>query len=656
MPYFIHRIKQLLQTWLYQFSFIGLAFFGLVLSLPLLASDIPQSTYSVTQEQPVPINTQMRYVEDSGHDLTVDNVLKSMNLLTWKPILNASPNFGFTDSAFWFRFDINNIEAANQDVLVELPIPFLDKVTLIRFTNEQIIEEHHVGDQRPFMERPIIHQNFVMPFTLEPGSNQFLVRVEAAGTIEVPFFVWATEAFLAADGKEKLLQGIWFGVLGIMVVYNLFLFGLLKDLSYLHYVCFAFSYMLFQGALKGYGFAYLWPEQLVWNSYAISVFIAASNLFAFLLVKSFLNLKQHSHLANRLFSLLVAISAVLLLASFIAPYNATIRINSAVAMVTCISALMVGYWSWHQGNSLAKYFCLAWTSALGGIAVLVAAKFGIVPTNFWTNNAAQIGVLAEVALLSFALASRFNREKEMRIRAQQSSLEHERLARQTQDALLAERAEANAKLEQKVAARTENLQRAMIELEGMNKKLEIISTTDSLTGLFNRRHFEACFADEFEKSCQEKRQLAVILCDIDHFKSINDKNGHQAGDECLQAVATTLKERIGRKDDLVARYGGEEFIVLLGNTSKSQAMKIAEDLRSALETLDFKFQGKRIPVTASFGVSALDSDKIPTADQLVTQADVALYEAKDSGRNKVMLWKADAPDTENIPSLISGHN
>lgn len=617
----------------------------LLISQPIYADQstkFPQIDVTADAAFPISVGTQMLFAEDSEHSLSAAQAMADPDF-SWKKIQKASPNFGFTQSAFWFRFDVINRAPAIEEVYIELPIPFLDNIALYQFSGEHLIQKHHVGDELPFSKRPIEHQNFVMPFNLQPGKNNFLMRIESAGTIEAPLFIWNPQSFLVADGNERLLQGIWFGALAIMVLYNLFLLALLKDISYFHYICFAFSYLMFQASLKGYGFAYVWPNQLSWNSYAISVFIAASNFFAFMLLIRFLDLAKHSRKAFMLLASVAGICALLLTLTFILPYTMTVRINSALAMVTCVFALTLGYWSWYHGNPLAKYFCLAWTSAFGGVAILIASKFGVVPTNFWTNNAGQIGVLAQVALLSFALASRFNREKELRIRAQDSSLEHERLARRTQEELLRAEAHAKVKLEQKVIERTENLQTAMTELESVNKQLEIMSTTDALTGLFNRRHFENCFTQEFKRSIRHKRQLSIVLCDIDHFKNINDQNGHQAGDECLQALANLFKKRISRSGDLVARYGGEEFIVLLGDTSMSQAKIIAEDLRQSLQDIHFEYQGKHIPVTASFGISSLTSTDIQTADQLVTQADIALYRAKDSGRNQVIGWNSNDP-------------
>jgi diguanylate cyclase (GGDEF)-like protein len=629
---------------------LALACLAIVLAcVPPLAysaakQDVPSISYSADASFPIKVGTQMLYLEDAKHAFTFEQILSSPSM-AWRTIDKASPNFGFTQSAYWFRFNLANSEPDNQGVLIELPIAFLDSVKLYQFSGQEVLHKHYVGDDKPFSERPIEHQKFILPFDLQPGQNQFLLRVETAGSVEAPLFIWEPGSFLIADGNERLLQGVWFGVLSIMVIYNFALLFLLKDRTYLYYTAFAFSYLMFQASLTGYGFAYLWPNQLHWNSYAISVFIASANLFGFVFLMSSLDLAKHSHKIYKVIYYISALCAALLVLTFIVPYHITVRVNSAMGMVTCVSALTVGYWSLYRGNSLAKYFCLAWTSAFSGVAILIATKFGLFPSNFWTNNAGQIGVLIQVSLLSFALASRFNREKEMRIQAQESSLEHERLARQTQDELLTAKAEANLKLEQKVAKRTLNLQTAMTELESVNKKLEIMSTTDALTKLANRRHFETSFDTEFRRSNRHKRQLSVILCDIDHFKRINDQHGHQAGDACLQKVAELFMERITRSGDLAARYGGEEFIILLSDTSAHQAKIIAEDLRHNIENLHLKFAGKEIPVTASFGVASLRSRNTQSADQLITQADTALYKAKDSGRNRVVCWQ-DIEDPE----------
>lgn len=619
---------------------------GFFFSLVAYATPVPSLEYSASGPQPVEVGARMLYLEDPLRQYDVDEVIA--NPSDWNSINQASPNFGFTKSAYWFRFNITNLDMSVQDIFLELPIPFLDDVQIFRINqttideNIDVLEQHEVGDQFPFSERPVIDQDLILPFELLPGTNEFLVRITSEGTIEAPLFIWNPQSFGVANADDRLVQGIWFGIVIIMVIYNFFLYVMLRDISYLYYVAFACSYLMFQVCLKGYGFAYLWPNMTDWNAYSISVFIALCNFFAYMLVMSFLDLRRHSPRGYRITSTMASISALFVILTFILPYSTTVRMNAGMVLITCITSLTIAYWSWYNENRYAKYFCLAWTAAFAGVGVLVAAKFGVLPANFWTENAGQIGILMLVSLLSLALANRFNREKELRILAQDSSLHNERLARRSQEELLEARVEANKRLEQKVAERTETLERAMAELETVNQRLEIMSTTDSLTGLSNRGHFESRLMDEFQRAQRHKRDLSIILCDIDLFKTINDTFGHKAGDECLISIATLFQQRIARTGDVVARYGGEEFIFLLADTPLENAKQIAQDLCDSVRALNFHFNAQPIPVTASFGVSSMAERTLESPDQLVTEADLALYQAKNANRDQVVSWKLEA--------------
>ncbi len=598
-------------------------------------------TLEKAQAFPVAIGARMRFVEDPEHQLDIGKARQTLH--TWQAIDRESPNFGFTNSAFWFHFVLDNASTEQRDILLELPIPFLDDVRLFQLNNESVVNTYHLGDRFPFSQRPIKHNNYVMPFTLEPGDNHFVMRVAAAGSVEAPLYVWTPERFTLANAELQMIQGIWIGIISIMVIYNLFLYFFLRDVSHLYYVGFVFGYLMFQISLKGYGFAYLWPEQMGWNSYCISTFIAFTCLNTALLVVSYLNLKKNSPIGYLVMMGIAWAAAILLVLTFVLPYSLTIRLTSTMTGLSCGLALWYGYLMWWRGDHYAKYFCLAWTAAFAGIGILTIEKFGVIPSNFWTNNAGQIGVMMLVALLSLALANRFNREKELRLQAQESSLEHERHARQSQMALLKTKENANIELEQKVADRTKTLEKAMRELENANSRLEVLSTTDALTTLYNRGHFENRLEIEFKRAQRHQRDLSVILCDLDHFKVINDTYGHKAGDECLRQVSLILKNRLNRPGDLIARYGGEEFILLLADTPLDDAAHIARDLCREIHNLPLQSQQHRFSVTSSFGVSSLSQADISSAEELVHNADMALYRAKNSGRDQVVVWQSDAP-------------
>lgn len=583
------------------------------------------------------INSEMVFIEDPEHLESIETIQNTS--LLWKEIKRSSPNFGFTSTAYWFKFYIDNKSNDFQAIYLELPIPFLDSIQLYQLSNGDILNKYDVGDQYPFEQRPIIHQNFVMPFDLAPGLNEMYMRVSSAGTVEAPLTLWTPEAHALSSSNINLTQGIWMGILGIMVIYNFLLFLSIKDKSYLYYVFFAAGYLLFQVSLKGYGFAYLWPNQLHFNSYAISTFIALSNLSVIMLVITFLELKARYPFIHKLMLGLAIIAGLLLISTFFAPYSFTVRATSVMTMFTCSLSLILGYIALYNGYREAKYYCLAWTATFIGIGFLGAVKFGLVTSNFWTNNAGQIGVMILVSLLSFALANRINREKEMRLSAQNEALLSEKLARQSQEEFLKAQTDANNQLEMKVEERTRSMQKALDELEHANSRLELASITDSLTTLFNRGHFENRLAIEYKRATRHHRDLSIIICDIDKFKTINDSFGHKAGDDCLRHVALILKNTITRSGDIIARFGGEEFIILLVDTTLQEATRLAEALCHSLRTTSIEAKNQQICFTASFGVSSLSQVEISDTDMLVNHADEALYDAKNNGRNQVCVWQ-----------------
>jgi len=603
------------------------------------AYSIPVIDFNPNKPGPVAVGSNMLHLEDPER---LENITSILNgVFDWKTIDRTSPNFGFTDTAFWFKFIINNTSEAQQKMLIELPIPFLDSIQIYRTQEAKIVEQHFVGDMYPFSQRPIQHQNYVLPFKLMPGENTIHMRIASAGTVEAPLTLWTPAEHSKTTADDHLIQGIWAGILGIMIVYNLLLFFSIRDISYLYYVTFVFGYLFFQISLKGYGFAYLWPNQLAWNSYAISVFIALCNLSVVLLVIEFLSLRNTNPLAYRAMSIIAVVSSVLLALSFLAPYSFTIRITSAMTMITCSLSFILGYVALFKGYEDARYYCLAWTSTFVGVSILGAVKFGVFTANFWTNNAGQIGVMIMVSLLSFALANRINREKEMRLRAQDKTLKSEKLVRETQANLLDAQTNTNSELEAKVLERTQSMQRALTELEHANSRLELASTTDALTTLFNRGHFESRLLIEFKRATRHQRELSIILCDIDHFKAVNDTHGHKAGDECLRHTALILKNTITRSGDLIARYGGEEFIILLVDTPIKEAEYLAETLCDEFRNTLFEFNKQAVALTASFGVSSLKQAPIDAPDTLVNHADIALYAAKNKGRNQVQTWQGE---------------
>ena len=187
-------------------------------------------------------------------------------------------------------------------------------------------------------------------------------------------------------------------------------------------------------------------------------------------------------------------------------------------------------------------------------------------------------------------------------------------------------------LEQQLADRAQ-------QLDDANKALRRLATVDGLTGIANHRHFRDFLESEWRRSVRDHSPLSVIMIDIDYFKTYNDSFGHQAGDECLRRVAASLCEGARRPGDLVARYGGEEFVAVLGATDQDGALVLAERLRVRIEALGLPHPRSLCAsvITVSAGVGSAFPVHTGNPDELVGEADRALYRAKREGRNRVGL-------------------
>ena len=192
---------------------------------------------------------------------------------------------------------------------------------------------------------------------------------------------------------------------------------------------------------------------------------------------------------------------------------------------------------------------------------------------------------------------------------------------------------------QRIMEMRESLVALTRKLDAANRELKRISSRDGLTGISNRRAFDELLNQEWHRALRSGKELAMLLCDVDHFKRFNDTYGHQAGDECLRRVATILHQAVARETDVVARYGGEEFAIVLADTGAGGALIVAEKIRHAVHQLAIPHSASSTgTVTLSIGIAGCVPTPRETPDTLVQAADRALYSAKRSGRDRVVRY------------------
>jgi diguanylate cyclase (GGDEF)-like protein len=175
------------------------------------------------------------------------------------------------------------------------------------------------------------------------------------------------------------------------------------------------------------------------------------------------------------------------------------------------------------------------------------------------------------------------------------------------------------------------------ELREANAMLNELSVRDGLTGLYNRRHFDAALETEWRRGARNRRPISLLMIDIDCFKALNDGYGHQRGDDCLRKVARVLKEHPRRGYDVLARYGGEEFVLLMPDADADTARVAAESIRQAVQALRIENRGSTVSdvVTVCIGVCCANPEIGEKSEGFIRKADAALYAAKRRGKNRV---------------------
>lgn len=415
------------------------------------------------------IGTHLRYWVDDSKQADIKSVL-DMDTDLWTLSDKAVPSFGFTNDVYWFHVKVKNPLAFQNSILLEIGYPVMDEVQFFIVDQQQLLNVYKLGDQVPFGDRPVYNRNFVIPLNFKPQQSlDVYFRIHTEGALQIPTSLRSLKDF--SDHEQNFLtgQGFYFGIMFIMVMYNLFLYLNIKDQSYIFYVISVACFAIFQSSLHGFAYQFLWPTLPKLNEFAIPFSIALFGASGTAFAISFLRLKENSRTFYLIFRFYLVLMSVMTVLTLILPYNISIKSSAALAIPGVIFALYVGIYLLIKGYRAARYFVLAWSVFLAFIGVLAMNKFGIIPRTFFTEYAVQLGNILEVMMLSFALADQINMDRQAKQRAQQSALEHEKIARQEQERYLSLKIKAK---DEEMTARQK-----IIEAEAENKaKSQFLAT------------------------------------------------------------------------------------------------------------------------------------------------------------------------------------
>ncbi len=393
---------------------------GQVLSAQLVPADLPVCAYSRLDSRGGQVFAECLRIAAQAHDAPWP---ESPDDLSWQKLESEYLNRGFIRDRYWLVARFRYTGEVPQSTYLEVGYGLLDDLVYTLREGNQVIAKGRFGDRQPFSERLVQYPNFAIPLQVRPGAEYtVLMTVKTTSSMQVPLILWGSDQFVGAKYTESMIMGLLIGMILIMVAYNTFLYFALRDIAYLYFAICLLGYAAVEGILSATAFAYLWPDSLFWNDRALvfsaNLALGALGLFSI----RFLALEEAAPRFARWLKLEVVLCSIFLLAAFLLPYRVMIVITAINVVLVPVTAYVASLMLYSTRDKAASFFVLAFTSFVVSATIFVLSKFGWLPRSFFTEHTIHFGAVSVVALLSFALADRVNRERSDKEIAQQNSI------------------------------------------------------------------------------------------------------------------------------------------------------------------------------------------------------------------------------------------
>ncbi len=363
---------------------------------------------------------EVDFLFDSSKALNIERVMGSNN---WQPVTRNSINFGFNKASLWLRFTVQAKQ--DGDYVLHIPYPILDYVDHYSFIDDMPYESHQTGDLRDFNTRPVSHINFVFPYSLNAQQTlNVYLRIETQGALEVPLVISSSEVFIDHNDDSVFLRGWVSGILWLMLFYNFIIYIAIRDRLYALYVINTIALMGAFNSYDGFAFQILWPSLPSLNIYVFPVFNGLIQATGLMFMFELLNINKMKTWYRQYFLGLFYCVLTLPILAIILPYHIIVPVEVISALIVNASSLSLGIHLSLKGNRSAIYFTVAVLLFSIGLMSNNLKSLGLLPTNFFTQHAFQIGFFIEIVVLSLALAQRIDTARKARHFAEKENMKN----------------------------------------------------------------------------------------------------------------------------------------------------------------------------------------------------------------------------------------
>ena len=602
----------------------------LMLGLLLISSPALSAVQLTAESSGLPLNPYIELLEDHSAQLSIADMTDPAIQSRFQPA-NGRASVGQSRNPWWIKVTLQRTADAPTDWWLEvnsvtqldlrLYLPDEHGAWQTRQSGERV--SHAQGRDRAFR-----HMLFKLPTLTQQPLTFYLRTYDPAGN-SFPMKVWQLDDLTQQASEENLVLGVVYGIIAALLLYNLFIFLSLRDSAYFWYVLTTAAALLMILSMSGHGFQYLWPNHPVpfWLDRVTlpSLWGLCACRFTQCLMQTRIYVRWAHHLLT--FACVCYVIAVVL--EGLGLRHTAAWIIALLSFTSIPAALGSALIRWRQGYFPAFLYLCGYGLILGSISLALMRTTGLVQPAAWNAYVFPLSVAAESILFSFALAYRIQTLKQEKAEALEQA-DREKTARLTQIQSSAD------ELQHAVNLRTSELASANAQLKEREQALQHAAFHDPLTELHNRRFLVERCETALANARRHHETTALLLIDLDHFKPINDKYGHAAGDMMLQSIAQRLREHV-RAGDTVARLGGDEFAVLVcGQDAEPHAREIAERLLDELAK-PVMFGAERLTVSISIGV-ALFPKHANNFSTLYKAADEMLYKVKLRGRSGFAVY------------------